>query len=396
MLQPSESPAATGRSTLEAHRRFHELDGLRAVAVALVVFHHSLTSPVTQVLDSVHMSRAATLLSFATRSGVELFFVLSGVVLLRPYLRRIRPFQISTYLLRRVQRLWPPYAVALLFAGAVVALPAIHPTWYSAEVLPRLSAAGWAAQLLIVNLGWQSYSGAWWSLSLEVAFYLLAPLIVLCLVGKRVRPRAFGGLAVVSIVASLAVAVWVSPEARFGTPNGSDLNAGRATAVDAAAAGRLLLLYAPCFMMGTLLAAFTLTLRTGRRLIYAGLVYCLVALFYPKLNIHLGFASLYGGIVILAMGGSIGWLRLGLSHRWVLWLGERSYSLFLVHFSVFYLVNYFASLAFSGRNVTYFILTRVVQLPLALVVAMVLFWFVERHFARGLATADQFWPWRWQ
>jgi len=33
-----------------------------------------------------------------------------------------------------------------------------------------------------------------------------------------------------------------------------------------------------------------------------------------------------------------------------------------------------------------------VGLPLSLVAAMVLFWTVERHFARGLTTANQFWP----
>ena len=41
------------------------------------------------------MGYVADLLSDTTQSGVELFFVLSGVVLLRPYLRGHRPFALG-------------------------------------------------------------------------------------------------------------------------------------------------------------------------------------------------------------------------------------------------------------------------------------------------------------
>src|SRR5262245_31184764 len=103
-------PAPPKRAATE---RFHQLDGLRAVAVGVVIFHHCLTNPINQLLRARGFNYLADALYFTTGSGVELFFVLSGVVLLRPYVRGARPFKPSTYFLRRIERLWPPYLVAL-------------------------------------------------------------------------------------------------------------------------------------------------------------------------------------------------------------------------------------------------------------------------------------------
>ena len=50
-----------------------------------------------------------TFLSHFGASGVELFFTLSAVVLLRPYLRFSRRMAIGQYAWRSVVRLWPPF-----------------------------------------------------------------------------------------------------------------------------------------------------------------------------------------------------------------------------------------------------------------------------------------------
>lgn len=362
------------------------------MAILLVVFHHSLTSSTMQALDSLGLPRLAEFVSFITRSGVELFFVLSGVVLLRPYLRRERAFNAPSYIRRRVQRLWPPYVVTLLVAGAIIAIPLLHETWYSKEVIPRFSGLDWARQVAIVNFGWPSYSGAWWSLGLEVVFYCLVPIVVVACTTPRFQVAPYATLAVAAIVASVCVAIWASPEVRAGVPAaGGDPNAAAAT-LSLSRIGFLFLLYLPCFIMGILLAAFSWSSRVGWALVAGGATYCVVALFVPGANIHLGFALLYGGVVLLATSPDARHLRSRLAAPWAIWLGERSYSLFLIHFPVFYLVNYLASLLLPDRNVVYLLLTRTVALPLALLASMTLFWLVERRFARGLSTATDFWP----
>jgi peptidoglycan/LPS O-acetylase OafA/YrhL len=104
--------------------RVHALDGLRAVAASLVVVFHLGGNTLGPGL-------AASFVSAATASGVELFFVLSAVVLGRGYIREGRPLVARTYFRRRAERLWPPYLVAWILAGATIAVTsanAMRPT----------------------------------------------------------------------------------------------------------------------------------------------------------------------------------------------------------------------------------------------------------------------------
>lgn len=355
-----------------SRRRLHELDGLRAVAVILVVFTHSFAGPVADLLDRLGLARLGQVVPYVSTSGVDLFFVLSGVVLLRPYLRRQRPFVVRTYLWRRVQRLWPPYAIALLFAGVIILGTRLHPTWYSSSVLPEISFLGWVRQLGIVNLGWTTYNGAWWSLSLEVIFYLLAPLAVvgLLLLGRR---RYLSHAVVPAAVVLSLIDVGLNWHGIGDVPY-------------------LFGAYLPCFALGCLLARVDLGRRAGMALVTFGFLYAILGFEFPWLNGHIGLAALYGGLVTLALSRRN--LSQLLSKPRCIWLGERSYSLFLVHFSVFYLSDYLASFVFQHRSNLYVLVSRGLGLPLALLAAMVLFSVVERRFARGLVTAGTFWPWQ--
>lgn len=47
-----------------------------------------------------------------------------------------------------------------------------------------------------------------------------------------------------------------------------------------------------------------------------------------------------------------------------------------------------------SRSGEYLLVTRLAAVPLSLLVAMLLFSFVERRFAHGLVTEGNFWPWR--
>lgn len=358
--------------------RFHEIDGLRAVAIILVVTFHFFDSGLERVLQSYGLPRVGQLEGFSTRSGVELFFVLSGVVLLRPYLRRLRNLSWSRYIVRRAQRLWPPYCAALVLAGVVIWLNSTFPSWYSRDTLPHFSLVDWVRQIAILNFGWQTYNVAWWSLTPEFVFYLLAPPLVAALLAVRMKSGGYLSLVMTAAIASVAMAlVWGVPQP--GRPAAETL--------------RLFVAYSPCFLIGTAIAAVDWSVGLAKSSIACGLVYVAAALFVPVMNIHFGFGLLYGGVVVLAMRGS-GSLRQVLSSPPLVWLGERSYSLFLTHFSVLYMSNQLAAFAFPTRDAGYFLLSRTLGLPVSLLVAMGLFSLVEKRFARSLATADAFWPWQ--
>jgi peptidoglycan/LPS O-acetylase OafA/YrhL len=216
--------------------------------------------------------------------------------------------------------------------------------------------------------------------------------LILAVVASRSRGLALAAVAGIAVLASLAVAAWWNPEVVASAPATGDQTV-LAVAPGVGHFAALFALYLPCFLMGSALALHTPSARTGSLLIGAGGLYSVVALFVTALDIHLGFGLLWGGVVIVALEGR-GALRRQLSRRDVVWLGERSYSLFLVHFSVFYLVSYLVSLFIPHRTAVYFVITRAAGIPLALLAAMTLFWFVERRFAHGLTTTDRFWPGR--
>src|SRR5437016_3218883 len=95
--------------TADKKERFHFLDGLRGIAASMIVIHHAFTAQIVRAVGKLHVPFLVDFFSFFTQSGVDLFFVLSGVVLLRPYLRKQRPFDTADYFYRRAKRIYPPY-----------------------------------------------------------------------------------------------------------------------------------------------------------------------------------------------------------------------------------------------------------------------------------------------
>lgn len=373
--------------------RFHQLDGLRAVAVTLVLFHHSITGPIKGVLLQIagelqSIGRPGTgtvfryladLLSSVTGSGVELFFVLSGIVLLRPYLRGVRSFNVASYFRRRAQRLWPPYLTALFAEGITLWLMTRWPTWYAADRQERFSVWGWLSQAAILNLGWDMYNVAWWSLTVELIFYLLAPLLVPVFASRAMTRLLFVGVMVASFIGAGCLVLMVGdPLLRSRSVEQAFLNFAA---------------YLPCFLFGLALAKYDVPRRVGHFLLGAGIIYVLLATYFKHLNIHGGFGLLYAGLTVLAFDLGTLWTRF-LSSPFMVWLGERSYSLFLIHFTAFATVNYAVSWFIGSRTETYFAVTRLIGIPAALLAAMIMFQLVERHFARNLVTDKYFWP-RW-
>jgi peptidoglycan/LPS O-acetylase OafA/YrhL len=150
--------------------------------------------------------------------------------------------------------------------------------------------------------------------------------------------------------------------------------------------------YAPCFWLGLLLARFDFSWRVGLGAISLGALWTLVGIAFSPANAHAGWGLLYFGVVVMALAAPRGWLGRQLSRPLSVWLGERSYSLFLTHFSAFNLANWIASMITPNKGATYFVISRGLGWPFALVTTILVFHFVERPFARGLVTADQMLP----
>jgi peptidoglycan/LPS O-acetylase OafA/YrhL len=185
------APSTGGRVT--------SLDGLRGLAALVVVAHHALLvwpvlyaqyGPPNRTSATWYLAYTPLHLLWAGREAVIIFFILSGFVLVLPYLGRKKVGTWPGYLVRRVLRLYPPVVVALLLSGALVTLFPRNPLpgssmWYARHDVP-VEAAGMLHDMFLLD-GTGMVNSVLWSLRYEVAFSLLLPLVIL--VVRRVPPR---------------------------------------------------------------------------------------------------------------------------------------------------------------------------------------------------------------
>jgi peptidoglycan/LPS O-acetylase OafA/YrhL len=167
------------------------LDGLRGVAILMVMLHHSTRFRQTTGFDGL----MGTPLAFCW-SGVDLFFVLSGFLITGILLdtRRSERYFRNFYA-RRILRIFPLYYLVLFIAFVVLPMfPAILAVVTGQVGVPpeeqvQLMAAQadvpqWPYWLYLSNFsiadrGWaHGMADISWSLAIEEQFYLLWPLVI--------------------------------------------------------------------------------------------------------------------------------------------------------------------------------------------------------------------------
>jgi peptidoglycan/LPS O-acetylase OafA/YrhL len=366
----------------QRQQRFHFIDGYRAFAVILTMLCHSIASNIEQYFIAHGWPRLGDAIESFTGSGVDLFFVISGLVLLRPYLRNERKFDTPLYFKRRLTRIYPTYFAALLFGAAVIWYINAYPTWYNEKgVSIKLSLEETLSELPLLNLDGKYYNLAWWSVQVEALFYILVPVLVY----RFPHAGNFGNKKVISLVVGtmLVSAVlqlffdnyypWIYSY-RFMT-----LNLSR------------ILDYPLCFLLGMMMATRDFSRKWGYGFMIFGAILFLSHWYYWPLR-HAGWGAIYGGLLMVSFESEA--IQKFLSRPFFVWFGERSYSFFLVHLSVFYLSGNVTAHFTTGRGLEYGLLSRVLGYVFTLLVGMLLFQLVERRFARGLVTEQMVWPWQ--
>ncbi len=376
-------------STTSQKERFHFLDGLRGIASLMIVIHHSLTANIAAFINKSHIPYSGEMFSQFTQSGVDLFFVLSGVVLLRPYLRGQRQFKVGDYFIRRIKRIYPPYFFALLFGAFVVWFMGTYPTWYNVRGMHiPFSWLETFKESFIFSTNENYYNLAWWSLQIEILFYIAVPAVVLTFP----KPEKLTIQRIIITILATYGAAFALQE--LSTNYTSWLYS---YTYHASVLGKFME-YPVCFLMGILLAARDFNITEARNFMIAGIVLVIAGIVLMDINyvfislLHSGYGLFYAGVITMAFRAD--GLKRFLSKPIMIWLGERSYSLFLIHFSVFYLVDNNVARFTGDRTAIYGLATRIIGIPLAFFFAMLLFYFVERKQARGLLTDKAFWPWQ--
>jgi len=146
------------------------LTSLRFIAAMMVVAHHAL---------NVQHWPWPKLLPGTMFHGVSFFFVLSGFILTHVY--SSKPLSYPSFLRSRFARLWPVHVAAICLLAAIV--PKDSVTFDGPGMFDKWVVLGFNLTLLHSLFPFVAYTFSWnsvsWSISTEMFFYLAFPLLLL-------------------------------------------------------------------------------------------------------------------------------------------------------------------------------------------------------------------------
>jgi peptidoglycan/LPS O-acetylase OafA/YrhL len=292
-----------------------DIDGLRAVAIALVVaFHFGVPG-----LDGGYL-------------GVDLFFVISGFLIASVLDRRrtITPIVLLDFYGRRVKRLMPAFVVVAIVT-IVVATVLLLPDDYNELLRSVRDSLGFSANRYFERAitGYFAADAAqlpWlhtWSLSVEWQFYFAFPFVFVILRGlrsPRTRSLALLVLVFAFVLESIAMVDGDSAHAYFSALARffEFLSGAMAAAIPSTTIGKSTARWVSVSGVAALvLLALTFDAATAFPGIHA-LMVCVV-----------GFI-----LIVVGRQGSV------LAHRGLAWVGRRSYSIYLWHWPIVAFSNY--------------------------------------------------------
>jgi peptidoglycan/LPS O-acetylase OafA/YrhL len=381
--------------------RLWEIEGLRAVAAwSIVVFHVWVFS--SPAVLGWNLGPFTAFVS-PLQSGVTLFFVLSGFLLYRPIAAALLDAapgpSVWRYLRNRALRILPAYWVILLLVAVVLRSASLGASGHGVAAGPLTDPRTFFLDVFLL----QTYvpDGIWsgilpaWSLTIEVAFYLLLPLLGLAALAFA-RGRAHGRRRIVAAlgpvlfmlmlgaVGKILVAVYAHGPQRATTSTWhSVLDRSILTHADlfgfGMGAALILLLWERD--LGTRLERL-LSAQLARPLAYVGLPTLFLGYYLLPPYLYDAAVALLASFVLVRLlgvkrrGNARSRASLFLTQRWTLAAGRRSYSVFLWNYPVLAFLSTHNLLA-GGNDAGAFLLNLLIAAPTIAVLSALTYRFVE-------------------
>jgi peptidoglycan/LPS O-acetylase OafA/YrhL len=278
--------------------RLRGLDSLRGMAALAVVLYH-YTFGYTQVVGR-HMP-GLDLIATDGHFGIYLFFIISGFVIFMTLERSARAADFSV---SRFARLWPPYLVCAGLTSLLIVGLDFNPN--------HLTLGDALLNVLMLNkvLGNISIDPSYWTLTYEVLFYTGAAMIFFGLKIKRIEWACLAWLGLAFV-------------ARISSFNDHHQRVGVLMGVD----------FCHFFVLGMMIYLIYQRRATWLTWLTAVLAFSMT-LFGPSWNP--GAIKLWQFMLLTALFAAVVWLVAERKIRFLniaplLFLGEISYSLYLVH-----------------------------------------------------------------
>ncbi len=373
------TPTGAAHAAPQRNQRIVALDGLRALAIAGVILYHLRPSRLTGGF-----------------LGVTLFFTLSGYLATKSIMRATARdgFSYPRYIARRTTRLMPPILVtiALTAVATYIAAPSLLPKVQQDALPSALFLSNWF--YIFRNVSYFAAAGLpsplthLWFCGVQMQFYLVWPLILMVLCSKtRSRNTAIGVTITFILISTAAMALMFDPMADtsrvyYGTDaRAAELLCGALAAIAAPRLREMLSgdartpgaskgiskvnVVSVAWLAAVVVGAFTLTGENP--LLYRG-----------------GFLllALLTGLLIICVQNTECIVRRLLSVKPLVWLGQRSFSVYLVHYPLLILMNP------ATRTTRIAWWEQVLQLVLILAVAEVFYRLVERPWSHKPAQQD--------
>jgi peptidoglycan/LPS O-acetylase OafA/YrhL len=295
------------------------LDGMRALAFLTVFVAHSMPFNI-----------------LPGGFGVTVFFFLSGYListLLRSEAQNTSTISLKGFYLRRVQRIFPPCYLTLVVVGILAASGLL----YNVESYKSLVAGFLYFSNYWNILGWGNLPaglGVMWSLAVEEHYYLLFPLLYLWFVRRRIRQRHQA--AILLALCALAL-VWRCYRAAVLLSPWENIYEGTDTRFDAILFGCVLAVAANPHFDDRID-----WLKKHAKLLAAGGAILIVASFaYRNQFFRDTFRYSLQGIALMPIFFLVALPQRHLLNRCLEWrvlrhLGRLSYSMYLIHHTLFH------------------------------------------------------------
>lgn len=325
-------------SRSESKKRIQSIDAIRGIAaIGVVIFHFTLEF--SRFFDFSSWSPPEWI--EALRYGPHLFYVISGFVI---FMSIDRALSGSYFIKSRLIRLMPSFWVALFATSLVTYL------WGPEEL--SFSWADLASNIFFLQglLGQDHVDRAYWSLLVEMAFYLLAAFFVFSMKLKERMSFVLWTWFILSVILMYIDSILPTLASRLST---EVLISG----------------YSVYFIVGI---SFYIGFKNGKiplnLRILLGLSIFIIAFGNP---LPYGFSLSFAIFVLwLAIEGKLNWL---LINPLLLWLGSISYPLYLIHQNIG--ITVMTKLIEQGASDFISILSAI---ALSLLMAQLLLTFIEK------------------